>query len=115
MMTTLRRFALPLFACLCAALVIGPRALAVTTSHWSQENEGDFKDGTLHDVVVTNQGEVKLSRAVKMIEEQDANITSVNALVEGPDGTIYAGTGPKAMLLAVKNDKVSTVATLDNA
>ena len=49
-----------------------------------------------------------------MIQEQDANVTTVNALVQAPDGTIYAGTGPKGILLAVKDDKVSTVATIDN-
>jgi hypothetical protein len=80
-----------------------------------QENEADFKAGTLHDVVVTNQGDVKLSRAVKTIREQDANITAVNAIVQGPDGVIYAGTGPRGILLAVKDDTVSTVAKIDGA
>ncbi|MGD0771081.1 MAG: hypothetical protein ABSB42_23085 [Tepidisphaeraceae bacterium] len=89
-------------------------ARAVTTSHWVHENEADFKTGTLHDVVVTNQGDVKLSRAVKTIREQDANITTVNAIVQGPDGVIYAGTGPRGILLAVKDDNVSTAAKIDN-
>jgi hypothetical protein len=89
-------------------------AQAVTTSHWVQANEGDFKDGTLTDVVVTNQGDVKLSRAVRVIQEQDPNVTTVNALIEAPDGVIYAGTGPKGILLAIKDDKVSTAATLEN-
>jgi hypothetical protein len=89
-------------------------AHAVTTSHWVQGNEADFQGGTLHDVVVTNLGDVKLSRAVKTIADQDPNVTTVNALAEGPDGTIYAGTGPKGILLAVKGEKVSTVATIDN-
>ncbi len=80
-----------------------------------QSNEADFQGGTLHDVVVTNLGDVKLSRAIKTIQEQDPNVTTVNALAEGPDGTVYAGTGPKGILLAVKGDKVSTVATIDNA
>ncbi|HEX4055896.1 MAG TPA: hypothetical protein VHX86_16655 [Tepidisphaeraceae bacterium] len=96
------------------AFVMVMPALAVTTSHWVQENEGDFKGGTMHNVVVTNLGDVKLSRAVKSIHEQDPNVTTVNALAQGPDGTIYAGTGPKGILLAVKNDTVSTVATIDD-
>jgi hypothetical protein len=90
-------------------------ARAVTTSHWVQANEADFQGGTLHDVVVTNLGDVKLSRAVKTIQEQDPNVTTVNALAQGTDGTIYAGTGPKGILLAVNGDKVSTVATIDGA
>jgi len=89
-------------------------ALAVTTSHWVHANEADFKAGTLDDVVVTNQGDVKLSRDITAIEEQDANVTTVNALAQTPDGVIYAGTGPKGILLAVKDSKVSTAATIDN-
>lgn len=89
-------------------------ARAVTTSHWVHGNESDFKAGTLDNVVVTNHGDVKLSRAIKVIQEQDANITTVNALAQTADGTLYAGTGPKGILLAVKDSKVTTVATLDN-
>ena len=96
-------------------LSVGRGALAVTTSHWVHANEADFKAGTLTDVVVTNQGDVKLSRAITVIQEQDANITTVNALAQTPDGVIYAGTGPKGILLAVKDSKVSTAATIDNA
>src|ERR1700683_93430 len=88
--------------------------LGVSTSHWTDQNEADFKTGTLHNVVVTNLGDVKLSRAVQMIQDQNPDVTTVNALAEGPDGTIYAGTGPKGLLLAVKNDKVTTAATLEN-
>ncbi|MGD0141018.1 MAG: hypothetical protein ABSD28_19315 [Tepidisphaeraceae bacterium] len=102
--------------CVCICLIgwMAP-ARAVTTSHWVHENEADFKAGTLHDVVVTNQGDVKLSRAVKTIREQDANVTTVNAIVQGPDGVIYAGTGPRGILLAVKDDKVTTAAKIDDA
>jgi hypothetical protein len=89
-------------------------ALGVATSHWTHQNEADFKAGTLHNVVVTNLGDVKLSRAVQTIQDQNPDVTTVNALAEAPDGTIYAGTGPKGVLLAVKNDKVTTAATLDN-
>ena len=47
-------------------------ALAVQTSHWTHTNEADFKKGTMHNVVATNFGDVKLSRAVKTIMEEDA-------------------------------------------
>ena len=89
-------------------------ALAVTTSHWVHANAADFNAGTLDNVVVTNQGNVKLSREITVIQEQDPNITTVNALAQTPDGVIYAGTGPKGILLAVKDSKVTTVATIDN-
>ncbi len=105
-----------LLFCAIAVLQIAWRspALAVTTSHWVHANEADFNAGTLSDVVVTNQGDVKLSRAVTVIQEQDPNVTTINALAQTPDGVIYAGTGPKGILLAVKDSKVTTAATIDN-
>jgi hypothetical protein len=95
----------------CCSIFSGA-ALAVSTSHWTHQSEADFKAGTLHNVVVTNLGDVKLSRAVKTIQQEDPNVTTVNCLAAGADGTVYAGTGPKGILLGVKDDKVSTVATL---
>jgi hypothetical protein len=97
----------------CASAIFIPPVMAVSTSHWTHGNESDFKAGTLHNVVVTNLGDVKLSRAIQTIEEQDPDVTSVNALAQAPDGTVYAGTGPKGKLLAIKSDKVTTVTTLD--
>ena len=108
-MNGIRTLLIPLLACALAS-----PALGVSTSHWTDQNEADFKTGTLHNVVVTNLGDVKLSRAVQTIQDQNPDVTTVNALAEGPDGTIYAGTGPKGLLLAVKNDKVTAAATLDN-
>src|SRR5438874_13736623 len=83
-------------------------ALAVQTSHWTHTNEADFKKGTFHNVVATNFGDLKLSRAVKTILEQDAKVSAVYALAEAADGSIYAGTGPNGVLLRVKDDKVTT-------
>src|SRR4029077_1221630 len=87
-------------------------AFAVTTSHWVHTNEADFKPGTFHNVVATNLGDLKLSRAVKTLLEQDPKIGAVYALAEARDGTIYAGTGPQGVVLQVKGEKVSTVAQL---
>ena len=87
-------------------------AFAVGTSHWTHTNEADFKAGTFHNVVATNLGDLKLSRAVKTFLGQDAHISSVNAMVEAADGTIYAGTAPQGIVLSIKNQKVETLATL---
>lgn len=87
-------------------------AHAVSTAHWSQNNEADFKAGTFHNVVATNLGDLKLSRAVKSLLDQDPRIGAVYALAEGSDGTIYAGTGPQGVLLQIKGGKVSTVVEL---
>src|SRR5436190_5575037 len=85
---------------------------AVGTSHWTHTSEADFKAGTFHNVVATNLGDLKLSRAVNTILGQDEHVSAVHALVEAPDGTIYAGTGPEGVLLAVKDDKAEKVADL---
>ena len=47
---------------------------AVTTSHWTQTNEADFKAGKFHNVVATNLGDVKLSREVKTLLDQDPKV-----------------------------------------
>jgi WD40 repeat protein len=95
-------------------LLIPLSAFAVTVSHWVHTNEADFKPGTFHDVVVTNLGDLKLSRAVKTLLDQDPKISTVYSLVEASDGTIYAGTGPQGVLLQIKEDKVSTATHLED-
>jgi hypothetical protein len=90
-------------------LVLALPAAAVNTSHWVHTNEADFKKGTFRNVVATNLGDLKLSRAVKTILEQDAKVGAVYCMAEAADGTIYAGTGPHGVLLAVRGDKVSTI------
>jgi hypothetical protein len=100
---------------LATTLICTATAFGVSTSTWTQTSQEDFKKGTLENVVATNLGAVKLSRAVKTLLDQDARISSVNALAEAADGTIYAGTGPQGVLLQIKDQKVSTVATLDGA
>src|SRR5438105_5784628 len=67
----------------------------------------------MHNVVATNLGDVKLSRAVKTILEEDARVSAVYALVEAPDGTIYAATGPHGVLLRIKDDKAIALHQFD--
>jgi len=100
--------------CLILLLAAAP-ALAVSTSFWTQTSEADFKAGTLDNVVATNLGEVKLSRALKTLLDEDPRISTVNNLIEAADGTIYAGTGPNAVLLQIKDQKVTTAAQISDA
>ncbi|HEY1686710.1 MAG TPA: hypothetical protein VGG19_18260 [Tepidisphaeraceae bacterium] len=87
---------------------------AVTTSHWVQHTEKDWKAGKFKDVVVTNLGDVKLSRQVQTLLEEDSRISSVYCMTQTPSGTIYAGTGPQGVLLSIKDNKITTAATLQN-
>jgi WD40 repeat protein len=95
-------------------ILLASPALAVQTSHWTHNSEADFQKGTMHNVVATNLGDVKLSRAVKTILEEDAKVSAVYAMVEAADGTLYAATGPHGVLLKVKGDKASPVAEFDD-
>src|SRR4051794_15547804 len=110
-----RAVVVPLSVVLSVLMLVPQRALAVGTSNWTQTNENDWKDGTFDNVVATNLGDLKLSRAVKTLLEQDPRVSSVNALAQAPDGTIYAGTGPRGVLLRVKGDAVEEVAKIDDA
>src|SRR5580765_800267 len=90
-------------------LLLSLPALAVNTSHWVHTSEADFKKGTFRNAVATNLGDLKLSRAIKKILEQDATVSAVYCLTEAPDGAVYAGTGPHGVLLRVKDDKVTPI------
>ncbi|HWP40352.1 MAG TPA: hypothetical protein VNL70_05455 [Tepidisphaeraceae bacterium] len=82
------------------------------TSYWTHTTEAEFKQGSFDRVVATNLGDLKLSREVKTLLGQDARVSAVYALAQAPDGTVYAGTGPEGILLAIRDDKVTTVADL---
>ena len=87
-------------------------AAAVTTSHWTQANEADFKAGKTHNVVTTSLGHLRLARSVKTLLAEEAKVGAVYALAEAADGTVYAGTGPQGVLLRIKGDHVETAAEL---
>ena len=99
--------------CLLAVMSLAVPGLAVSTSHWTQNTAADFKEGKLRDVVATNLGDVKLSRAVKTLLAQDPKISMVTAMAQGPSGVIYAGTAPQGVLLQIIGDKVTTLATIE--
>jgi sugar lactone lactonase YvrE len=95
-------------------LLVASPALAVQTSHWTASGETDFKKGTMHNVVATNLGDLKLSRDVKTLIEENPLVSAVYAMVEAGDGTIYAATGPHGVLLRIKDGKAQTVATFED-
>lgn len=98
-----------------APLIVGwlsSHASAVATSHWVHTSQSDFKAGTLSNVVATNLGDLKLSRRVELLLGQDPRVSAVYSLVQTPDGTTYAGTGPEGVLLKIKDQTVTTAAQL---
>src|SRR5687768_9168530 len=105
-------FIMRLLIALTLALTLMSSAYAVGTSHWTHTSEADFKAGTFKDVVATNLGDLRLSRAVKNLLGQDARVSAVYALTQAPDGTVYAATGPEGVLLRIRGDKVETAAEI---
>lgn len=87
-------------------------ALAVKPGHWTQTTQDDFKAGDLENVVATNLGDLKLSRAVKQLTEQDPKVSATFCIAQAKDGTLYVGTGPEGLLLKILDGKVTTVAQL---
>ena len=61
---------------------LAPLVFANGASHWNHTTEAEFKKGKFNNTVATNLGDVKLSRAVKTLLEQDAKITAVYCLAE---------------------------------
>ncbi|MEA2708409.1 MAG: hypothetical protein QOF78_1010 [Phycisphaerales bacterium] len=95
-------------------LALASSTFAVGTSHWTHTSEADFKNGTFTHVVATNLGDLKLSRAVKTLLEQNAKVSAVYALVETSDGVVYAGTGPQGVVMKIAGDKVTEALKLDD-
>lgn len=102
------RILFTLTLCLC---LMQP-AFGVGTSHWTHTSAADFKAGTFRDVVATNLGDLKLSRAVKAMLGEDARVSAVYAIADLPDGTLLAATGPTGLLLQIKDGQVTTSAEL---
>ncbi len=96
-------------------LVLTLPALSATTSRWKHTTADDFRQGTTHNVVASSLGDLKLSRAIKTLLEQSPDVDAVYALAEAPDKTVYAGTGPKGVILEIKNEKVAPLLTLEDS
>ncbi len=105
----MKRLAILLMLSIAMPMLVGAGA-----SRWSHTSDADFKKGKFNNVESTNLGDVKLSRAVKTLLEQDPKISTVYALAEAPDGTIYAATGPHGIILQLQGEKVTTLATLED-
>src|SRR5436309_6981462 len=95
-------------------VIITAPAFAVGTNHWIHTSEADFKNGTFQNVVATNLGDLKLSRATKTLLEQNDKVSAVYAMVEAADGAVYAGTGPQGVLLKITGDKVEEALKLED-
>ncbi len=83
-----------------------------TASHWSHTTDADFKAGAFDNVVATNLGDLKLSRRIKVLLEQDPQVSSVYSMARTGDGTVYAATGPRGIVLRIQDGLVERALTL---
>ena len=61
-----------------------------------------YAEATLENLVVTNYGDVQLTRRLDNLAEGIAGASMVTALLEAPDGTLYAGTGPGGVIVRIR-------------
>lgn len=85
-------------------------ALAVHPGTWFHHTEADFSAGETKDAIVTNLGEVELSRATQRLGELKGDDSVVYDIVRLADGTLVAATGPEGKLVRIEKDGLKTIA-----
>lgn len=89
-----------LAAALVAALCAPAAVLAVKTAVWDIAEYKDFLPGKFENVTLDREGRLRLAPSLETVLETEE--AAVWALVEGPDGKLYAGTGHQGKLLAIE-------------
>jgi hypothetical protein len=97
-----------------ATVLAAAAAWGVEPSIWTHTSEADFDKGKFQRVVATNLGDLKLSRGIRALLEQDPRVSAVYSLAQAPDGAIFAGTGPLGLVLRVKDGTVTDALKLDD-
>jgi hypothetical protein len=100
---------LPAAAAAALLLLSGAPAGAVPTATFKVSTFEDLNKGKPKGTFISSKGEVVAGRSLKQIKTKAAMVWSA---VTAPDGTVYFGSGDKGLLLAVRNNKVRTVAKL---
>lgn len=100
----MRRLIIPSLLLLSAA-----SALAVTTSQWTQTAEAEFLAGRLNAVVASEQGDVRLSRSLDTLVEDNPLLNITYAIRRLPDGSIAVASGPQPIVLRCRGKEVTTL------
>jgi hypothetical protein len=79
-------------------LLLCGTAMAVKVRQWSHQTEADFLPSEREQTVITNLGEVQLSRALAELAELEEDDSVIYDLARTTDGRVYAAAGPKGQL-----------------
>ena len=91
--------AMRLLAVLVSILFLAAPAQAVRPKIWQQHSREVFAAGEASGISITHDGLLQLAPELKAFATLDAE--RIWSLVEGPDGTIYAGTGDAGRIFKV--------------
>jgi len=94
------------------AFLAGAPAAFGKTQIFLETSETEFAQGHADGIVWTNQGTLRLGRAVESLLGTTEGTDYVARLAEGPDGSIYAVTGGAGRIYRIKDGKASLLATL---
>jgi WD40 repeat protein len=102
------RIHLPAAAALVLALgLASPHVWAASATFWTISTQADFLKGDAEDVSIDSDGRLFLGPSPSLVAETSAPF--LWTAMEGPDGTMWAGTGNEGQVLKVTRDgKLST-------
>lgn len=105
-------FSLTARACLGAVLTIALATAAhgIHPATWQQTTEADFASGEREGLVITNHGDVRLSRGADAIGELPDDVSVIYDIQTLADGSTYIAAGPEAVLLKLEGDRLVEVA-----
>lgn len=104
----------PFFLLLAGVLGLSSSAWAVKTQYWTHTTFNDFSSGECENVVVSNQGEIKLSRQLQSWwpGPQDSTV-AIPALVRMPDHSVVFATFPDSRVIRLQEGKSETLARFE--
>jgi hypothetical protein len=93
--------------CVTAALAFAAALAAATPTFWTVSTQLEFLKGDVEDLSIDSDGRVFLGPSAALVAETSAPF--LWAVVAGPDGTLWAGSGNEGKVLKVgKDGKVTT-------
>lgn len=100
---------------LLVAFLLASPALATKTQFFKHADRTAFETGTLKDVVSTNFGQLRLSRALEPLLGDEGKYASIDAIAELGDGSLLVGTTASGKLIRISDAKPTELADFGEA